>query len=293
MSALPVLAHRLDGSGEPVLLLNGGMMTLASWEPVVAALAGRFRAVRCDLRAQMLSPGPPPLSLEAHVEDVVALLDHLGLERVHVLGTSFGAEAGVLLAALQPGRVASLVAATAADHVTAAMRAGIAAWREACRRDAAGGDRRELFRLMTPVVYSAGFLAAHGPELAERLSAQAAALPAAWFSGVEAVLTIMDSLDLRPHLADVACPTLVVSAGGDRLMPAARSRALARGIPGARHVTVPGAGHALVVEQPGRLAALWLDFVAGVGDPASTSFLREPRGRRPGAAPTPEKEPGR
>ena len=290
MSPQPMLAHRVDGAGEAVLLLNGGMMTISGWDPVAEILADRFRVVRCDLRGQLLSPGGPPDSLEAHAGDLAALLDHLGLERVHVLGTSFGAEAGILFAALHPGRTASLLAATAVDRVTETMRRGVRELRSACRRDAAGGDRQEMFRLMTPVVYSEAFLAAHGEALAGRLAAQAEALPAAWFAGVDALLGIMETLDLRSHLAEITCPALVVSAAADRLMPAARSRALARGIPGARHLTIPGAGHALVVEQPRRLASAWLDFAAGARDPGpstppstrSAARRRSPNHKEPG-----------
>ncbi|HWN44225.1 MAG TPA: alpha/beta hydrolase, partial [Thermoanaerobaculia bacterium] len=102
-----MLTYRIDGEGEPVLLLNGGMMTLTAWEPVVAALDSRFQVVRCDFRGQLQSPGEPEPSLEAHVRDLVELIDGLGLERVHVVGTSYGGLVGLLFAALHPKRTAS------------------------------------------------------------------------------------------------------------------------------------------------------------------------------------------
>ncbi len=99
-----VLTHRLEGAGQPVLLLNGGLMTLAGWETLAAPLRARFQVLRCDFRGQLLSPGASPPTLDGHADDVVALLDGLGLETVHVVGTSFGALVAVILAARWPER---------------------------------------------------------------------------------------------------------------------------------------------------------------------------------------------
>ena len=112
-----VLAHRLDGEGPPLLLLNGGMMSFGAWEPVARRLAERHRVVRCDFRGQLQSPGVPPARMEGHAEDVVRLLDALSILRVDVVAASFGAYVGLLLAALHPGRVASVLAATVTDEL--------------------------------------------------------------------------------------------------------------------------------------------------------------------------------
>ncbi|MDX1645246.1 MAG: alpha/beta fold hydrolase, partial [Thermoanaerobaculia bacterium] len=106
-------AGRVDGT---VVLLNGGFMTTASWEPLARSLAECCRVVRCDFRGQLRSPGQVREELAGNVGDLVALLDGLdsaidgGIEPVHLLGTSFGGEIALLLAARHPERVASLVA---------------------------------------------------------------------------------------------------------------------------------------------------------------------------------------
>ena len=75
-----MLAHRVDGAGPP-LLLNGGMMSIRPGSAVAAPLARAVSRVRCDFRGQLLAPPScrRPTS-PAHAADVVALLDHLGLE---------------------------------------------------------------------------------------------------------------------------------------------------------------------------------------------------------------------
>ena len=85
-----------------MLLLNGSMMTMAAWEPVAAPLGETYRVSAAISAASSSRRGRLHPRLDAHVEDVVALLDSLGLERVHVAGTSFGALVALRLAALHP-----------------------------------------------------------------------------------------------------------------------------------------------------------------------------------------------
>lgn len=257
----PVLAHRLDGEGEPLLLLNGGLMTIASWEPIAQELARRFRVVRCDFRGQLLSPGVPKPRLDAHVAEVAALLDHLGLAAVHVVGTSFGGQVGLLLAALHPERVLSLVAATVVDYPPPEMASAGEKLIAAARDSVATGDGTPMFSTVLPIVYSTGFLAAHGDELTARRQAFTR-LPAEFFAGGVAILQAISAMDLRPVLASITCPTLVIAAELDGLMPAERTRAVAEAILGAKLVVVEGSGHALVVEQQGAFLRLVLEFLA-------------------------------
>ena len=60
MTDSTVLAHRLEGEGPPVVLLNGGMMTFPSWEAIAAPLRARYRLLRFDFRGQLLSPPTSP-----------------------------------------------------------------------------------------------------------------------------------------------------------------------------------------------------------------------------------------
>jgi len=255
-----LLAHRVDGDGEPLVLLNGGMMTIVAWDEIAIPLAARFRVVRCDFRGQLLSPGPAHADLAGHVADLIALLDALRIERANVVGTSFGAEVGLVLAAEHPARVRSLVAATAFDHAGSGMDALAQAVRDACRDAIAGGDGGRMFDALLPATYSEAFRAANAAMLAAR-RARVAALPPSWFAGVDGILAAVQHCDLRPLLPHITCPTLVVVAGLDRTAPPARGRALAAAIPGARLVEVPDSAHALVIEHSRRFTDICLQFL--------------------------------
>lgn len=76
------LAHDVQGSGPPLLLIHGGTLDRRMWEPNMAALTERHRVVRCDLRGYGASP--PPDGPYSHADDVRALLATLGIERAAV-----------------------------------------------------------------------------------------------------------------------------------------------------------------------------------------------------------------
>lgn len=264
-SAGGTLTHLVQGSGEPVLLLNGGLMTFASWEPVAARLRGHYQVILCDLRGQLRSPGRSHAALQGHVEDLERLLDELEISKVHLLGTSFGAEVGLLMAATRPERVRSLIAATATDRATEAMRREAAELRRLVAEIHEGGDRGVLHDRLVEGVYSAAYVESHREDLAARRR-QIARLPDIWFEGLEGILACTEALDLRSCLSAIRCPTLVVIAAGDRVMPAERSRAMAAAIAGARVVEHATSGHALVAEDPEWLAERCLEFLGRSAD---------------------------
>jgi pimeloyl-ACP methyl ester carboxylesterase len=269
------LAYRVDGEGgrsEPVLLLNGGLMSIAAWEPIAALLAERYQVVRCDLRGQLLSPGEPEPDLEVHVRDVIDLLDRLDLDRVHMVGTSYGSFVALLLASFHPERVASVTVIAGTDRVTPEVWASTERLREIALEAIAGGtggDGGRVLEALLPTTYTPEYLEAQKAALAFHRS-WVRAMPIIFFRGFVSMLSSMEGLDLTPHLGAVHCPVLIVAPELDQVFPPERSRALAAGLPNARLEIVPGAPHGIVVEQPDVIARHVLDFLETVATGASS-----------------------
>jgi len=261
--SLDVIFHVTEGSGPPVLLLNGVMMSVAAWEPVATLLTPAFRLIRCDLRGQLLSPGVAPPSVFGHAADIIRLLERLDLEAVHVAGTSFGAVVGLTLAAEHPRRVRSLTAITATDRMTPSMWSASLPLLAAVERSVQGEAPEAVFDLVAPVTFSPAWRADQADAMHRRRSA-VAALPRAWFSGLSGLLRSVEGLDLRRLLPSITSPLLVVGASEDRMFPPEYSQAIGDNVPGARVVMLDGAPHGAVVERPGEIATLIRDFVLGV-----------------------------
>src|SRR6188472_428740 len=97
------LRYRDEGAGTPVAFIHGWTLDLDVWNPQAAALASSFRVVRHDRRGFGLSGGTP--GLEADVEDVARLFDHLSLAAAALVGLSQGARVALLFALRHPSRV--------------------------------------------------------------------------------------------------------------------------------------------------------------------------------------------
>lgn len=258
------LAHRVEGEGPPLILLNGIAMTMAAWGPIAADLTVDFTVIRCDLRGQLLTPGPAPADIADHADDVLELLDDLGIASVHIVSTSFGGAVGAIIAGRAPARARSLISVASADGFTDAMEVEIDRWRSACRDVLDGAPGRRVSEVLEPVVYSAEYLAGH---VREREASKTAtdALPARWFSDLISLLDSAGGAAFTDALGKVKCPTLIAAAELDGFVPRERCRALADAIDGARFEVLPGAGHAVVAEDPALVAGLVRDFIKGLG----------------------------
>ncbi len=251
------LTHRVDGNGPPLILLNGGLMSIAAWDALIPALSRRWRVVRCDFRGQLRTGGPFPRSLDEHAQDVIDLMDLLGIETAHWLGVSFGAEVAMVAAAFHAHRVQQLTVITATERTDERMRREAAEGRALAEQAAAGGEGGEqLFRQIFTQTWSDQWLARQPPDFLESRLRQIAALPPDFFAGSAAILAILDDLDLTPILGRITAPTLVIGGAEDRMFPPEHSRAIAALIPGAKLEIVEGTGHGLLFERADRVLEL-------------------------------------
>lgn len=260
MTALPPLTHVVEGDGPPVVLLNGGMMSLRAWDPVASRLIARYRVVRLDFRGQLLSPGTPAADFTGHARDVAGVLDTLGIDRAHLVGTSFGALTALVAGAQFSARVRSIVAMTATDRVTADIRSGIEQLRAAAREAVAGGDGRRVFDLLAPSTFSDTYREVHADDIRARREL-IGRLPASWYEGVTRLLDALEDFDVEPVAASIRMPVLVLAAERDLTFPLVHSRALAALLPQGRLQVLAGAPHGVAVEQPGVVADAVLSFL--------------------------------
>jgi 3-oxoadipate enol-lactonase len=245
------------GEGEPVLLLNGIMMTTQSWVLQTRRLAGRHRCVLHDFRGQLKSGKPAgPYRMEQHVTDACALLDFLGIERAHVVGTSYGGEVGLMLAFTHPARVKSLAVISSVSHVEPLLRQQVGVWADTARY-----APERLYDVTAPHNFSNAFLAAH-PEVLQQGRERLRSYPAGFYEAFAGLVEAFAALDITSRLAEIAAPTLVVCGEADALKPVWYSRIIASRIPGAEFLVVPDAGHAVVIERAETVNTALLGFLA-------------------------------
>jgi 2-succinyl-6-hydroxy-2,4-cyclohexadiene-1-carboxylate synthase len=110
----------IDGDGPPLLLLHGFTGSVRSWDEIAPELASLARVIRVDLIGHGQSPSPPEAArytLDHAVEDLLALLDHLGLSTVDLLGYSMGGRVALHFAVNAPRRLRRLILESASPGI--------------------------------------------------------------------------------------------------------------------------------------------------------------------------------
>ena len=256
------LAYDTAGDdGTPVLLIMGFAVRGNAWRRQIPALSAQHRVIWFDNRGVGDTVAPRrPVSIRAFADDAAALLDHLGVERAHVVGISIGGMIAQHVAHRHPDRLRSLT--LIATH--AGGRRAVLPTAQGLRLFLqANFDRRQrgdalLNLLMTPEFLETADRERIKADLAEELGIRSGL---ARLGQLGAVL----SHDMRRHLPRLGqVPTLVIKPDRDVLIHPRNSDHLARRIPGARLVTVPDVGHGLLREHPGHVSDLLLGHFAQV-----------------------------
>jgi len=226
------------GSGPPLLLLHGGLGDSGLWEPVVPFLAEHVRVIRSDLRFFGRSTGPAaPWSWH---DDVIGILDELGLERVALAGLSLGGRIALELALDSPERIGALV--LVAPGLSGHDAAPYSAEQEA-RYDAAEAEG-DLDKMMD-VDFEVWAPLGADEAMARLWHATPDASPPP--EGVYPLAPAGGAA--RPRLADLAMPTLVVTVVHDPEDFRAIGPLVAAEAPNARHVELDS-DHYVTLREP-------------------------------------------
>ncbi|MFE4311387.1 alpha/beta fold hydrolase [Streptomyces sp. NPDC056891] len=252
------LSHDLAGQGPTtVLLLHSGVCDRRMWDGQFHALAeAGHRVVRCDLRGF----GDTPVdAAHTHADDVRELLDHLGVERAAVVGSSFGGKVALELAVRHPGHVSAL-ALLASGIPGFAPGDELRAWDDREDELLEAGDLDGAVELNVDTWL--------GPEAGPEARALVREMQRHAF---EVQLAVPEELHpVTPEvtaddLAGIEVPALVAVGAHD--LPDFRAVAddLTRLLPGARRVDLDWAGHLPALERPAETARLLTAFLAETG----------------------------
>jgi 2-succinyl-6-hydroxy-2,4-cyclohexadiene-1-carboxylate synthase len=229
-----------------VLLLHGFTNTGASWDPVVAALGERYRLLAPDIRGHGSASAARPVTLEAVIDDLAALAP----DRFTLVGYSQGGRIALHAALALPERVERLVLVGASPGIEdPAERAARRAADEALADEIEGSTIEEFAYRWE----AASVLAGQSPEVratahADRMLSTAAGLAAALRGLGTGALP-----SLWGRLAELRMPVTLIVGERDEKFQAIAAR-MARQLPRANVVIVAGAGHAVHLEAPDRVA---------------------------------------
>lgn len=253
-----LLHYRLSGSPDrPVVVLVNSLGTDARiWDEVICLLEDRYRILSYDKRGHGLSDAPSgDYAIDHHVDDLVGLIAHLGIERPALAGVSVGGLIALRSALQYPGQVAALILCD-----TAAKIGDKDLWNariKAARSDGMTG--------IAGAVMDRWFTKAFRRDRADELAGWQTLLARIPVDGYAGTCAALRDTDLRGLVGQIAAPTLFVVGDQDLATPVELVRDTAKLIAGARFEIIADSGHIPSIEQPASLAKLMSEFLNEVG----------------------------
>jgi len=230
------------GSGPVLLLVHGFPLDHSMWSEQLSALSDLRRVVAVDLRGRGKSPAEPNgWTMDDYADDLAATIDELGVDKADVAGMSMGGYVVLALWRRYPEKVRSLIlidtkASADSDEAKEGRDKTAALVREK--------GASELVEGLLPKLFG-------GPpdeELSQKVKAMFEATPGG--TAAADALAMKDRPDSTVNLATITVPALVIHGEQDALMPIDDAKGMAGLIPGAKFVSVPGAGHMSPIENP-------------------------------------------
>lgn len=251
------LYYEVAGSGHPLVLIHGFTLDTRMWDEQFEAFAQRYRVIRYDARGFGKSANPSGESYAA-ADDLRALLEHLGVERAHILGLSMGGAYAVDFALCYPEATSSLIAVdsvlggyqwqewgpTLASVFSAARESGVQAAKEVWLNSP----------LLAPALEK--------PDVAARLR-QIVSGYSGWHFVNENPFPALDPPAIQ-RLGEITAPTLVIV--GERDLPDFHAIAdiLGQRIPNTRRTVLPVVGHMSNMEDPDGFNEAVLSFLPSI-----------------------------
>jgi pimeloyl-ACP methyl ester carboxylesterase len=238
------------GEGTPIVFLHANTGSSATWDAQLSYFAGAgYRVIALDRRgwgASIADPttGPQPGSV---AEDLDALLAHLELEAIHLVGAAGGTFSALDYAAWRPTKVKTLVAAVSTGMIVDGEIAGF------IERISVPG-----LRAPNPAVYrevSAGFRGSNPDATRRWVDAESQARQP------NGEVALVRTPNTYAKLKLISAPVLAIAGGADMIAPPAMMRLWAAQLRDVEFVTIPEAGHAVTYEDPPAFNACVEDFL--------------------------------
>ena len=265
MPSVTVDSRRIEfldsgGEGTPVLLVHAFPLRARMWEPQIEALGDRWRFVAPDLKGFGDSDAPDDAasySMDAFADDLKAVLDELGIDRVVLAGLSLGGY--VALAFLRKYR----------SSVSALVLADTRAEGDAPEAIEKRTNQQGIVREQGPGALTDGLIGAllgeptreKKPDVVENVRGLMQNPPAGYVGALEAMKGRPDS---TPDLTSIDLPTLIVVGENDTLTPPDLSRKMHEHIGGSRLVVIPEAGHLSNLEAPEAFNGALAEFLGSL-----------------------------
>lgn len=250
--------YEIHGEGDPLLMLNGIMMTTKSWAPFIEELSQHHQLILLDFIDQGQSgPAETAYKQDIQVDVIKALLDHLELESVLLFGISYGGEVALQFVSTYPENVEKLLLFNTCAETNYWLEEIGKSWIEAMHSPIG-------FYLSTiPIIYSPNFFNSKRQWMENRKQVLVELFASTeYLARMKRLIESAEGYNVKEKLNQIACPTLIVAAELDMVTPLDQQVYLHKQIPLSNFHVIPGSGHASMYEKPDEFLSLLLGFTS-------------------------------
>lgn len=242
--------YEVEGEGVPLVMIMGFGSSIEGWHYQAPFFARHFRVITFDNRGVGRSDKPGGLyTTRMMADDAVHLMDHLGIEKAHIMGASMGGMIAQELAINHPERVIRLVLACTYARPTL---------RESPEGAKLSGSPAERMSAVIGLAFNKPLYRVVLGAFARLRGVPEGSPEATGIEGQSAAVVTHDALD---RLESITAPTLVIVGTGDRLIDPHASEVIASRIPDTKLVKIEGGSHTFMVENRGEFNREVLKFL--------------------------------
>lgn len=248
--------YEVHGSGDPILLLNGIMMSTKSWTEFVEPFTEKNQLILVDFLGQGQSPKEyEQFYHDTQVELVEELLKHLNIAKVNLFGISYGGEIALQYVLKYPNRVKKLFLSNTCANTSYWLEEVGNAWNQAT------SDGLSYYLTTIPFIYSPKFFVNNREWMEKR---KAILIPLfndkEWINSMKVLTNSSVGYDVRDRLKEIKCPTMILSCEYDFVTPTYQQKELNEKIKNSQLVFVPDSGHGIMYEKPVLFTSIVLGF---------------------------------
>ena len=245
-------------ASKSLLILNGIMMSSASWKPFIESLKNHVKVVLVDFYDQGKSDYLDfEYTQDLQVNLVESLVEALDIKQVTLLGISYGGEVAMRIAAKQPVWLEKLILANTTAYTNPQLKSIGDSWVYAAQTH----DGKQFFKATIPPIYSAGFYEKNLEWLTAREALFVKAFDAKWYDGFIRLVISAETHDARQMVGSIEVPTLIIGADEDLITPISCQQFLSEKIADARFMVIKSCGHASMYEKPVEFFTAVIGFV--------------------------------
>lgn len=240
--------YEVHGDGETSLvILNGIMMSCASWQPFIGMLSKQFKVVLLDFYDQGKSEYLDfTYTQDLQVELVKELLTALDLQQVTLMGISYGGEVAMKFAIKYQHMLSKLILANTTAYTNQQLKAIGDSWIYSAKTY----DGKQFFKATIPPIYSTEFYESRVEWLDARERLFDKVFDEKWYEGFIRLVISAEKHDIRDQINAIKLPTLIIGADEDIITPLPCQEQIYQEIENSRFVVIKHCGHASMYERP-------------------------------------------